>query len=96
MVFFFLILNLGKSRFSTTHAFEIGTSDRCNGEKMRKYTSFDVVLVDEQTAFHKVNVCDLPSSFNLSASILVTKVESDPLSLKHHRLTHKFVKPAGK
>ena len=77
---FLLILNLGKSRFSTTYAFEIGIFDGCNGEKMWKFTSFDIVLVDEQTAFEKVNICDLPSSFNLSASALVTKVESDPLS----------------
>ena len=47
---------------------------------MWKFTSFDVVLVDEQTAFDKVNVYDLHSRFNLSASFLVTKVESDPLS----------------
>ena len=41
---------------------------------------FDAVLVDEQTAFDKVNVYDLYSRFNLSESVLVTKVESDPLS----------------
>ena len=77
---FLLILNLGKSRFSTKHAFGIGIFDECNGEKMWKFTRFDIVLVDEQTVFDKVNICDLPSSFNLSASVLVTKVESDPLS----------------
>ena len=47
---------------------------------MWKFTSFDIVLVDEQIAFNKVNICDLPLSFNLSASVLETKAESDPLS----------------
>ena len=77
---FLLILNLGKSRFSTTHALEIGIFDGCNGEKMWKFTSFAIVLVDEQIAFNKVNICDLPSSFNLSASVLETKAEPDSLS----------------
>ena len=36
---FLLILNLGKSRFSTNHAFEIGIFDGCNGEEMWKFTS---------------------------------------------------------
>ena len=75
-----LILNLGKSRFSTTHAFEMGIFDGCKGEKIRRFTSFDIVLVDKQTAFDKVNIRDLLSNFNLSASALVTNVESDPLS----------------
>ena len=60
-----LILNLGKSRFSTTHAFEMGIFDGCKGEKIRRFT---------------INIRDLPSNFNLSASALVTNVESDLLS----------------
>ena len=36
---FLLILNLGKSRFSTNHAFEIGIFDGCNGEEIWKFTS---------------------------------------------------------
>ena len=36
---FLLILNLGKSRFSTNHAFEICIFDGCNGEEMWKFTS---------------------------------------------------------
>ena len=46
---------------------------------MWKFTGFDIVLVDEQKAFDKVNIYDLPSSFNLSPIVLVTKVEPDPL-----------------
>ena len=69
---------------------------------MWKFTSFDIVLVDEQTAFDSVNICDLPSSFNLSTSFLVTKVKSDALSssvltfIETSRLTHKFIKLAVK
>ena len=57
-----------------------GAFDGCNREKRWTFTSFDIVLVDEQTAFDKVNMWNSLSSFNISASALVTKVESDPMS----------------
>ena len=46
---------------------------------MWKFTGFNIVLVDEQTAFDKVNIYDLSSSFDLPSSVLVTKVVSDSL-----------------
>ena len=65
---------------SATHAFEIGIFDGCDGEKIWKFTSFDVVSVDEWTAFEKVNVCHYIQVSIFQQSVLVTKVQSHPLS----------------
>ena len=74
-----LILNRGKFKLSTSHAFEIRIFDGCYGDDIWKFTSFDIAPVDVQTAFDKVNDWFTPVSFNLSANTLVTKVESEQL-----------------
>ena len=64
-----------------------------------KFTSFDIVLVDAQTAFDKIIGRSSLVSFNLSLNSLVAKVESDPLSRGALTLTervpfdHIWVKP---
>ena len=80
LMVFLLILNLNKSRFSTIDAFEIEIFD---GYDCEKYGDLQVLMLFWLTSrqrLKKVNVCDLASSLNLSASILVTKVKPDPLS----------------
>lgn len=80
LMVFLLILNLNKSRFSTIDAFEIEIFD---GYDCEKYGDLQVLMLFWSTSrqrLKKVNVCDLASSLNLSASILVTKVKPDPLS----------------
>ena len=79
VVVLLLIVYRGKSKFSTTHAFEIIIFDGCDTDVIWKFTSFDIVLIDVQTAFDKVDGWSSPVSFNFSAT-LVTKIESESTS----------------